>query len=1010
MRIKSKLVTYLLAISLIPLLITMILSLGYTSNVVEKLTLQAGQERVDTSAEKLSAYFSSRISELQAYSQTPLVTSMNWHPMRDFLRSEVKRHQGIYEKFILSVPSAHFRNTKVGNPAKDDFASFNDNDPNAKLKSIRTRGYWQALIGTNTNAEPRSHVSNPMVSYTTGVKQVVVGSTILSSYGQLIGMLGGGIAWKEIEKNINTIRNGIINDYGSEVKLSLVDSDGIYIYHWNPEKVVHLSLDSNGKYVLNDIGEKIVHLSKITEESSEELVDAGKSLLQGRHGYRFYTSADSQQEMVALYAPVRAAGYGLIMSIPKTAILAPVTNLQSYFGVLILFIASAVLLLAALTARRVLRRILTLNEASKMIAAGDYEKIIIPAGHDEISELAVSFNTMADDLKTREQCLHTERQESERVLQDHNIELEKKVEQRTAAILAAQEQLSDFKDAIDEHSIVSMTDITGTITFANDKFCDISGYSREELIGQNHRILNSGNQDRSYWGDMFQTISKGRTWHDEVRNIAKDGSFYWVKTTIMPSFDETGTIKNYISIRTDITENKQLNEKVSYQASHDVLTGLVNRREFEKRLEQLISRSEDGVPHSVLYLDLDEFKVVNDTCGHHAGDELLRQIPGLIQQHSRRADLVARLGGDEFGIILNACDEEYAKKVAHLILESISDFEFCWKSQSYKIGVSIGIVVLGDEPTNLAETLKSADSACYAAKDRGRNTVVVYSPSDNEIANRQEQMSWVSKLTQCLENDQFVLYAQPIIATKEPESNNISYEILLRMTEGDKVIPPGAFLPAAERYNKIMQIDRWVVSKTFSMIKDQITFLENTDHISINLSGTSIADKSFMKFLVDEIDHSNLHNKICFEITETAAVTNLSSASKAINILHGMGIRFSLDDFGSGLSSFAYLKNLRVDYLKINGHFVKDIVTDPIDRAMVNSIHEVGSVMGKTTIAEFVENDEILSVLRDIGVDYVQGYGIGKPCPLTNLLQYSNDESDTGEWLTPVSRSNPHIA
>jgi EAL domain-containing protein (putative c-di-GMP-specific phosphodiesterase class I) len=213
------------------------------------------------------------------------------------------------------------------------------------------------------------------------------------------------------------------------------------------------------------------------------------------------------------------------------------------------------------------------------------------------------------------------------------------------------------------------------------------------------------------------------------------------------------------------------------------------------------------------------------------------------------------------------------------------------------------------------------------------------------------------------------------------------------MIDGDTLIPPGAFLPAAERYNKITQIDRWVVATTLAMIKHQQAFLEKTDHVSINLSGASIADPAFMKFLVDQIDTSNLHNKICFEITETAAVTNLSAASKAINILHGMGVRFSLDDFGSGLSSFAYLKNLRVDHLKIDGHFVRDIVTDPIDRAMVNSIHEVGSVMGKTTIAEFVENDEILSVLRDIGVDYVQGYGIGKPGPLTSLLQ--NDQADS---------------
>lgn len=1006
MHIKSKLVTYLLAISLVPLLITMGLSLSYTSNEVEKLTLQSAQERVDTSAEKLSAYFSSRIAEVQAYAHTPLVTSMAWHPTRDFLRTEIKRHQGVYEKFIVSVPDAHFRNTTVGNPAKDDFASFNDSDPNSKLKSIRKRDYWQALVGTNQNAEPRNHVSNPMISYTTGVKQVVVGSSILSPEGQLLGMLGGGISWKEIEKNINTIRNGIIDDYGSEVRLSLVDSEGIYIYHWDPAKVVHLNLDENGKPLLNEIGEKVVHLSKITEENSAELINAGKSLLQGNKGYSFYTSAATRQELVALYAPVRAAGYGLIMSIPKTTILAPVANLQSYFIVLILVITSVVLIMAVVAAKRVLIRILKLNEASKMIAAGNYDKKIIPGGSDEISELAASFNTMADNLKAREEILFAERKEAEEVLQKHNLELENKVKLRTTAIMAAKEQLSDFKDAIDEHSIVTITDIDGTIIYANEKFCLISGYSQEELIGQNHRILNSGNQERNYWTEMFKTISRGKTWNDEVRNIAKDGSFYWVKTTIMPSFDDTGAIKNYISIRTDITENKQLNEKISYQASHDALTGMVNRREFERRLEQLISRSEDGVPHSVLYLDLDEFKIVNDTCGHHAGDELLRQIPELVKQQTRKADLVARLGGDEFGLILHACDEHQAKNVANKILQSISDFQFCWEKRCYKIGVSIGIVMLGDEQTTLAETLKSADAACYAAKDRGRNTVVVYSASDNELVSRQEQMNWATKLTECLEEDKFILYAQPIVPTRKPASKNISYEILLRMTEGEKIIPPGAFLPAAERYNKITQIDRWVVSKTLSMIKDQKTFLENTDHISINLSGMSLTDESFMRFLIDEIDKSNLHGKICFEITETAAITNLSAASKAINILHGMGIRFSLDDFGSGLSSFAYLKNLQVDYLKIDGNFVKDIVTDPIDRAMVNSIHEVASVMGKTTVAEFVENEDILSVLCEIGVDYAQGYGIGKPAPLTNLLQLCDDKSDVEKWQEPVTRFN----
>jgi len=986
MRIKSKLIIYLLAISLFPLLITMGFSLMYTSGQVEKLTLQAVQERVEVSAEKLSAYFSARISEVQAYSQTPVVTSMNWHPMREFLRSEVIRHQGIYEKFILGFPDSHFKNTVVGNPAKDDFASFNDSDPGARLKTIRKRGYWQALVGTNKDTERRVHVSNPMVSYTTGVKQVVVGASILSADGTLLGMLGGGIAWDEINREINIIRDGIIGDYGDEIRLSLIDNDGAYIYHWNPKKVVHLVLDEVGNPVLNSIGEKVVQLSRITDEISENLADAGVSLLKGESGRRFYTSSENQKELVALYAPVRSTGYGLVMSIPKRTIMAPVISLQSYFGILILVIVIVVLLVAALTAKRVLSRIFILNEASKMVASGDYKNQISVQGEDEISELASSFNTMATDLKVREESLQSERKEAEAVLHKLNLGLEEKVEQRTLGILAAKDQLSDFKDAMDEHSIVSITDLSGTITYVNEKFCLISGYTEEELIGQNHRILNSGNQDKAYWTEMFKIITSGKSWHDEIRNVAKDGRLYWVKTTIMPTYDDHGAIKNYISIRTDISENKQLNEKISYQASHDALTGLINRREFENRLNHLLLNSEDNLNHSILYLDLDEFKIVNDTSGHHAGDELLRQIPSLIKQHTRAADLVARLGGDEFGIILNACDENQAKKVSREILKSISSFQFCWENRIYKIGVSIGIVILDDKPTSLAEILKHADSACYAAKDRGRNTFVVYSASDNELVNRLVEMDWVSKLTQSLKDDAFVLFAQPIFPIKHIESHKLSYEILVRMVDGDKIIPPGAFLPAAERFNKIIDIDRWVVTKTFSMIKDENDFLDKIDHVSINLSGASLTDKAFTNFLVDEVDRSNLHHKICFEITETAAIANLSNAVFCMSILHGMGVRFSLDDFGSGLSSFAYLKTLKVDYLKIDGYFVKDIISDPVDRAMVNSIHEVGSIMGKITVAEFVENDEVLSILKEIGVDYAQGYGLAKPALLIDFL------------------------
>ncbi len=540
--------------------------------------------------------------------------------------------------------------------------------------------------------------------------------------------------------------------------------------------------------------------------------------------------------------------------------------------------------------------------------------------------------------------------------------------------------------AMDCHSIIATTDIKGTITYVNSKFCDISGYNKQELIGQNHRVLNSGNQDKEYWKAMFHTIANGNVWQDEVRNTNKEGQFYWVDTTIVPFMGKNGKPESYISIRTDITARKMVVEKISYQASHDSLTGLINRREFESRLQHLMNHADNDKCHVLLYLDLDQFKVVNDTCGHHAGDELLRRIPQLITSCTRRSDVIARLGGDEFAIVLNGCDLGRAEDVSKAVLESVSSFRFTWDNQVFKIGVSIGIVEMSDSAKNLHDVLKHADTACYEAKERGRNRACIYTESNEVFIARSEQMNWVTKINKALSEDLFVLFAQPIVAVNEDSSSKPSYELLIRINDKGKIIPPFAFIPAAERYNLMVDIDRWVVEKTFFLLKNNMDFLLNIDHISINLSGQSIADEFFMQFLVKEIEKSNLSDKICIEITETAAIGNISNAIEFIDILHGMGVRFSLDDFGSGLSSFSYLKTLNVDFLKIDGVFIKNIVTDPIDRAMVESIHKVAQVMGKQTIAEFVENDEIKSVLREIGVDYAQGYGIAKPIPFEDVL------------------------
>lgn len=432
-------------------------------------------------------------------------------------------------------------------------------------------------------------------------------------------------------------------------------------------------------------------------------------------------------------------------------------------------------------------------------------------------------------------------------------------------------------------------------------------------------------------------------------------------------------------------------ERLSYQATHDALTGLVNRREFERRLEKaLFSAREEGRVHALCYLDLDQFKIVNDTCGHVAGDELLRQLTVLLQSKVRDADLLARLGGDEFGVLLENCPLEQAQVVADLLRQTVKDFHFVWQGKPFVIGVSIGLVPLNQDCESLASVLSRADTACYTAKDLGRNRVHVYRAEDSELALRQGEMNWVARITHAIEENRFRLYYQAIMPLSHSDREGEHFEILLRMLDdAGELIPPMAFIPAAERYNLMPAIDRWVVSTAFGLYWKIFprTALNRRHTCTVNLSGPSLCDDYFLEFIKRQFSLYQVpYDHICFEITETAAITNLSSAMEFIGALRNLGCRFSLDDFGSGLSSFTYLKNMPVDYLKIDGSFVRDMVDDPMDAAMVESINQIGHVMGLKTIAEGVESDEILAKLRVIGVDFVQGYTIERPKQLEDLI------------------------
>ncbi len=440
----------------------------------------------------------------------------------------------------------------------------------------------------------------------------------------------------------------------------------------------------------------------------------------------------------------------------------------------------------------------------------------------------------------------------------------------------------------------------------------------------------------------------------------------------------------------DVTEAHELSNQLSYQATYDDLTGLVNRREFEDRLQEVIELAQERRSENVLcYLDLDQFKVINDTCGHMAGDELLRQLAQELYRCVRRDDTLARLGGDEFAILLENCSLENAERAANNVRQAVQNFRFMWNENMFTIGVSIGLTLISQDGESISEVLRRADAACYAAKEAGRNRLHVFRMDDKELAQRHQEMSWVSRVNAALEDNRLELWHQEIAEISREESPQGStaedhFEVLLRMRDTDgTLIMPGTFLPAVERYTLAAKIDRWVLKAVFRWLAENPLSRDRIGICAVNLSGQTLGDLSFHNEVIALLESSHVRaDRICFEITETSAIANLSNATLFMQRLKQHGCTFALDDFGSGLSSFAYLKSLPVDFVKIDGLFVKDILSDPVDRAMVKAIIEMAHAMGKLAIAEFVENDAILQELIDLGVDYVQGYGIGRPAPL----------------------------
>jgi diguanylate cyclase (GGDEF)-like protein/PAS domain S-box-containing protein len=534
---------------------------------------------------------------------------------------------------------------------------------------------------------------------------------------------------------------------------------------------------------------------------------------------------------------------------------------------------------------------------------------------------------------------------------------------------------------------VITTDVAGYITNLNPVAEKLTGWSNLEaqgtLVSQVFKILTEAAREPA--ADPLTRCLRDREakgLDEDTLLVRRDGVELSIDDTATPIFDTAGELAGAVLIFRDVTEQRRLVRQLKHQAFRDVLTGLINRRGFERRLKRLLSSNDGDQLHGLLYVDLDQFKVVNDTCGHVVGDVLLCQVSALLRSKVKRSDTLARLGGDEFGVLLENCSKEQARHIANELRLAIQDFHFHWAEKSFTIGVSIGVVPIAPGHESLPKLLSAADSACYIAKEKGRNRIHVYE-LDCATVHRHDQMQWVARIHDALREDRFCLYHQPIVPLSRNALPGEHWEILVRLLDEDgRLILPDAFIPAAEHYGQMEAIDYWVVRHAFEALRSRRGAASPLTYW-INISGQSLGEEQFLAFVTDEVIHSGISpSSVCFEITETAVIVNLSVALRFIFSLRELGCRFALDDFGTGLSSFAHLRTLPVDYIKIAGRFIANLADSPSDLAIVQGIHHIARVMGIQTVAESVEDDATLEQLQAAGIDYAQGNRIGRATSL----------------------------
>jgi len=539
---------------------------------------------------------------------------------------------------------------------------------------------------------------------------------------------------------------------------------------------------------------------------------------------------------------------------------------------------------------------------------------------------------------------------------------------------------------------VITTDLSGRVRWLNSVAEDLTGWTRLAALDQPIENVFRTIDERSRApadNPLTACLASGNSAarHEDKLLVARDTTERGIEDSAAPIRDHRGALLGAVLVFRDISERRRLHAEMSHRATHDDLTGLRNRADFEARLTQLLAcAGQDGSTHAVLYIDMDQFKVINDTSGHAVGDLMLKQVAALLQASVRAQDVVARLGGDEFGIILERCGTDPAARVAQSICQGMETFRFVHETQRFPVCASIGLVQMDASWASAGAVMQAADAACFEAKDAGRNRVYVWREDDDATAARRKDMHWINRLDQALDEDRFELFGQ-LIEPVRPGSGGLHAEVLLRLREpGGNIVPPGVFIPAAERFHMATRIDRWVVQHVFAWLEQAEIRQDHIGMLAVNLSGQSIGDRAFHQQVTQMIRQAKFDpSRLCFEITETAAITNMRDAGLFIDEVRAFGVKIALDDFGAGASSFSHLKSLSVDFLKIDGHFIVDMLEDELDRAAVRCFRDVARARGVQTIAECVERQDVREALADLGIDMLQGYLIHRPEPLANL-------------------------